>query len=208
MKLIDKILKIRKQPSFEDIQEAVRRKYAEVSRSVEGKFKYPTGREGADALGYDLSIAEGMTDELLESFCGVGNPFALGQINPGDAVLDIGCGAGFDLIIASRIVGPEGKVCGIDLTPEMVKKAEDNLRRAGVTNGEVRLAGAEAIPYNDNVFDVIISNGVLNLSPRKEESFSEIYRVLKPDGRLQFADIVLKEDLPDKVANSLEAWSD
>lgn len=208
MKLIDKILNIRKQPSFEDIQEAVRKKYAEVSRSVDGKFKYPTGREGAEALGYDLSIAEGMTDEFLESFCGVGNPFTLGQINPGDAVLDIGCGAGFDLIIASRLVGPEGKVCGIDLTPEMVKKAEDNLQRTGVTNGEVRLAGAEAIPYNDNVFDVIISNGVLNLSPRKEKSFSEIYRVLKPDGRLQFADIVLKEDLPDKVANSLEAWSD
>jgi SAM-dependent methyltransferase len=208
MKFLSKVFKKPKQPSCEDIQAAVRKKYAEVSQSVEGKFKYPTGKAGAGALGYDLSILDEMPDELVETFCGVGNPFTLGPINSGESVLDIGCGAGFDLIVASRFAGPEGKVCGIDLTPEMVEKAEKNLAMTGVQNGTVVQAGAEEIPYEDNTFDVVISNGVLNLSPMKEKSFSEIYRVLKPEGRLQFADIVLKGDLPPKVAGSLEAWSD
>ncbi len=208
MSFLKKILKKPKEPGFEEIQSAVRKKYAEVSESAEGRFKYPTGKEGASALGYDLSIMGEMSDELMESFCGVGNPFNLGPINEGDSVLDIGSGAGFDLIVASRMVGPGGKVCGIDLTPEMAQKAVTNLKVAGVNNGEVRISGAEDIPYGDNTFDVVTSNGVLNLSPLKEESFREIYRVLKPYGRLQFADIVLKEDLPQKIACSLEAWSD
>lgn len=190
------------------IQEAVRRKFTEAARSAEGKFKYPTGRAGAIALGYDPSVVRDMPDELLESFCGVGNPFSLGPINPGEISLDVGCGAGFDLIVASRFVGKTGRVCGIDLTPKMVERAQMNLRRAGVSNSAVHLAGSEAIPYDDSTFDVVISNGVLNLSPLKERSFREIYRVLKLNGRLQFADIVLKLDLPAGIINSLEAWSD
>jgi len=190
------------------IQEAVRRKYAEAAHSAEGKFKYLTGRASAIALGYDPSVVWDMPDELLESFCGVGNPFSLGPINPGEVILDVGCGAGFDLIVASRFVGKTGRVCGIDLTPEMVERARMNLRRAGVPNGAVHLAGSEAIPYDDSTFDVVISNGVLNLSPLKERSLQEIYRVLKPNGRLQFADIILKLDLPTEMFNSLEAWSD
>lgn len=197
-----------KELDVREIQEAVRKKYAEISRSAEGKFKYPTGRSGVIALGYDLSVVGDVPDELLESFCGVGNPFSLGPIKPGESVLDVGCGAGFDLIVASRFVGPRGWVCGIDLTSEMVEKAQANLRRAGVSNGEVHCAGSETIPHDDGTFDVVISNGVLNLSPLKDKSFGEIYRVLKSNGRLQFADIVLKEDLPAEVAGSLEAWSD
>lgn len=191
-----------------EIQEAVRKKYGAVSQSARGRFQYPTAREGVVALEYDLSLIDDLPDEQIESFCGVGNPFSLGPINPGEAILDVGCGAGFDLIVASRLAGPRGRVCGVDLTPEMVDNARRNLRRAGVSNGRVLCAGAEAIPYAESTFDVVISNGVLNLSPAKEESFSEIYRILKPDGRLQFADIVLKEDLPLEVANSLEAWSE
>lgn len=197
-----------KQPSFQEIQDAVRKKYAEVSQSAEGKFKYPTGKEGALKLKYDVSIIRHISEDLVSSFCGVGNPFTLGPLNIGETILDIGCGAGFDLIIAGRAVGEKGKVCGIDLTPEMAEKARDNLRKAGITNSDVRVAGAEEIPFDDSTFDVITSNGVLNLSPLKEKSFSEIYRVFKPGGRLQFADIVLKEDLPDTVAGSLDAWSD
>jgi SAM-dependent methyltransferase len=201
-------LKVSKVPSLEEIQESVRQKYAEVSKSAEGKFNYPTGKDGARLLGYDLKVINNMTEELLDSFCGVGNPFSLGPINTGETVLDIGCGAGFDLIIAGRMVGPDGKVLGIDLTPEMAKKARDNLKQADVSHGEVSIAAAEEIPCGDNAFDVVISNGVLNLSPLKEKSFREICRVLKFEGRLQFADVVLKEKLPSRVANSLEAWSD
>lgn len=198
----------REAPSPEAVLEAVKKKYSEVSRSAEGKFTYPTGREGALALGYDAAIVDALPPELIESFCGVGNPFSLGPVQAGEAVLDVGCGAGFDLVVAAGLVGPEGRVCGIDVTPEMAEKARDSLARAGVAHGEVSIAGAEEIPYGDESFDLVISNGVLNLSPLKEKCFQEVYRVLKPGGRLQFADIVLKGDLPEKVAGSLEAWSD
>ena len=192
----------------EEIQRAVRAKYAEISCSAAGRFRYPTGRAGAIALGYDLSVLSDLPDDVLDTFCGVGNPFALESIHSGEKVLDIGCGAGLDMILASRLVGPAGRVCGIDLTPEMVEKARANFVRAGVNNANAVVAGSEAIPYDNDTFDVVISNGVLNLSPLKERSFREIFRVLKPGGRLRFADIILKEDLPAELANSLEAWSD
>lgn len=202
------MIKKKKQPGIEEIREAVRKKYAEVSESAAGKFNYPTGREGALRLGYDPVLLDEMPDELVISFCGVGNPFSLGPISEGESVLDVGCGAGFDLIVASRLVGPRGKVCGIDLTPEMASRATETMNRMHRANVEVRVAGAEEIPYGDDTFDVVISNGVLNLSPFKEKCFGEIYRVLRKGGRFQFADIVLKEELPEKVAGSLEAWSD
>jgi arsenite methyltransferase len=189
------------------IRDAVRDKYAKVSRSAAGKFNYPTGREGAIQQGYDPIIIQSMPDELIESFCGVGNPFRLGTIKSGETVLDVGCGAGFDLIVASRMVGQRGKICGIDLTPEMAEKAKRNLNQYGVQNYDIQVAGAESIPYPDNAFDVIISNGVLNLSPLKEKCFREIYRVLCPNGRLQFADIVLKQDCGGAMCSTLEAWS-
>ena len=191
----------------QDIQDAIRRKYAEVSTSAEGKFHYPTGREGAIFQGYDINVVGGMNDELVESFCGVGNPFKLGPINPGESVLDVGCGAGFDLVIASLLVGRRGKVCGIDITPEMKEKAKKNLFQAALSDFDVKVAGTELIPYRDGTFNVVISNGVLNLSPLKEKAFSEILRVLKPGGRLQFADIVRKDACAPAGGDSLEAWS-
>ncbi len=188
------------------IQDAVREKYSEVSSSAEGRFNYPTGRDGAILNGYDPEVIKSMPDELIKSFCGVGNPFILGPIYSGETVLDVGCGAGFDLIVASLMTGRDGKVCGIDLTPEMAEKARNNLSRYGIRNYDVQVAGAESIPYQDNTFDVAISNGVLNLSPLKESCFREIYRVLRPNGRLQFADIVMKEDCG-AMCSTLEAWS-
>ena len=189
------------------IQDAVRRKYVEVSTSAGGKFNYPTGREGAISLGYDSNIVDSLPDEMVESFCGVGNPFTLGPVKATESVLDVGCGAGFDLIMASLLVGQQGRVCGIDITPEMAEKAKKNLFNAALSDFDVRVADAEAIPYKDKTFDVVISNGVLNLSPSKEKSFREILRVLKPHGRLQFADIVRREACSPDQGNTLESWS-
>jgi arsenite methyltransferase len=194
--------------STEEIQRAVRKKYAEVSRSASGRFRYLTGKAGAAALGYDVSLLADLPDDVFDSFCGVGNPFALGSIHRGEKVLDVGCGAGLDMIVASRLVGPTGYVCGIDITSEMVEKAHADLVQAGTNNASATVAGSEGIPFDDNTFDVVTSNGVLNLSPLKEQSLREIFRVLKPFGRLQFADIVLNEDLPAEMTNSLDAWSD
>lgn len=196
------------QPSLEEIRKAIRKKYAEVSISAAGRLSYPTGREGAVRLGYSSSLLDEMPDELIASFCGVGNPFSLGSIAKGESVLDIGCGAGFDLVVASTLVGTQGKVFGIDLTPEMVSRARDNILLIHSLNVEVRVAATEEIPYGNKTFDVVISNGVFNLSPLKEKCFREVYRVLKRGGRLQFADVVLKEELPEKIAASLDAWSD
>jgi SAM-dependent methyltransferase len=186
------------------IRDAVRKRYADVAGSTAGRFEYLTGRAGAVALGYDSTLLDRICDDTLAAFCGVGNPFALDPVRSREAVLDVGCGTGVDLLIATQLVGPKGKVCGLDLTPEMVEKARANLG----PRAEVALGTAETIPFDDGSFDVVISNGVLNLSPLKDQTYREIYRVLRPGGRLQFADIVLKGDLAPEVAGNLDAWSD
>lgn len=148
-----------------------------------------------------------MPDELLQSFCGVGNPFAIETIEKGSSVLDIGCGAGFDLAVACRLVGEQGKAYGVDLTPEMVDRANRNLAALRLSNGEVRQVLSERLPFGNDGFDVVISNGVINLSPNKARLFAEIFRVLKPGGRLQFADIILSRELPPHLRASVESWS-
>lgn len=158
-------------------------------------------------LGYAPDIIRIADPGLLESYCGVGNPFSLGDIRKGETVLDFGCGAGFDLFVASTLVGESGRVCGVDLTDEMVDRAIDNLSRANVSNSEVRKIDSEGIPYADNTFDVVISNGVINLCPDKNLCFKDIYRTLKPGGRIQFADVILETELPANLAGNLEAWS-
>lgn len=175
--------------------------------SAEGKFAYPTGRAGAQALGYEPVFIHEALPALLNFFCGVGNPFSLGMIQPGDNVLDIGSGAGFDLYVAKRLAGDTGRVCGIDLTREMVDLARKNLAAAGMSDVEVIHVSSEKIPYSTSTFDTVISNGVINLSPCKQELFREIFRVLKNGGKLQFADVILEKELPGALVGSLEAWS-
>lgn len=191
----------------QQIRRAIRKKYAAVANSAKGFFTYPVGEKGADLLGYERQLLEELPEELLNSFCGVGNPLAIDQIESGSSVLDIGCGAGFDLYIASCQVGSKGKVIGVDLTPEMVDRARKNLAAANAANSEVLLVASEQMPFADHTFDVVISNGVINLSPDKPTLFAEIYRVLKPGGRLQFADIILEKDLPPHLAANVESWS-
>ncbi len=193
-------------PDVVVIQKAIRKRYGRVSRCADGLFKYPTGRAGAEGLGYDPTLVAAAPQEMMASFCGVGNPLSLGEISAGSTVLDIGCGAGFDLFCAARAIGPSGKAIGIDLTPEMVDRARTHLELAGVTNAEIHNASVEQIPLQNGTADLVISNGVLNLSPIKEQMFSEIARVLKQGGVLQFADIVLSQEL---AANqkSASAWS-
>lgn len=195
------------QLSGEQIQIGIKNKYAKVATSAKGFFKYPTGREGAHALGYDPTFLSNMKDTILDSFCGVGNPFSVGPVHEGDTVLDIGCGAGFDLIVASNYTGESGSVYGIDITPEMREKANRNVQHSKSTNITVLEGTAETLPFSDNFFDVILSNGVLNLTTDKEKAFHEAFRTLKTGGRFQFADIVLKQALPEETLNSIEAWS-
>lgn len=158
-------------------------------------------------MGYDASILNYIQPELLNSFCGVGNPFSIEEIKQGSIILDIGSGAGFDLIVASRLAGSDGRVYGVDLTEEMISRANENLKTFGISDIEIHHVDSEEFPFNDKMFDVVVSNGVINLSPCKENLFKEIYRVLKPDGKLQFADIVAENEIPRELTGSLEAWS-
>lgn len=191
----------------ERIVEGIRKKYAKASVTPQSLFKYPTGREGLKGLGYDPKIIESMPKQIIDSFCGVGNPFSLGPIHEGETVLDIGCGGGFDAIFAAIMVGFKGKVIGIDVTPEMLERSKKNLQETSIENVILREATAEELPFPDNNFDVIISNGVFNLIPEKKKAFSEIFRVLRSDGRLMVGDQILIGTLSKGQKLSAESWA-
>jgi len=189
------------------IVEGIRKKYAEASITPQGLFNYPTGREGLKGLGYDPKIVKSIPKLIIDSFCGVGNPFSLGPIHKGETVLDIGCGGGFDVIFAAIMVGPKGEVTGIDVTPEMLERSKKNLQETSFENVTLRQVTAEELPFPDNNFDIIISNGVFNLIPEKAKAFSEIFRVLKLDGRLMVADQILIGELSKEKKLSAESWA-
>jgi arsenite methyltransferase len=189
------------------IAEGIRGKYVRVAVSPEGLFRYPTGRAGLEALHYDPRLTLALPDEVAAAYCGVGNPFALGPVQAGDAILDIGCGAGVDTIIAARLAGPTGSATGIDLVPEMLARARENARLAGAANVEFREGSAEALPFPGNSFEVVISNGVFNLVVNKAKALGEVYRVLKPGGRFMLADQILAGELPKETRARIENWA-
>jgi SAM-dependent methyltransferase len=188
------------------IEQSIRQKYAEFSANPEGKFTYPTGRAGLEGLNYDPRVIRELPENVMATYCGVGNPFALGPINSGETVLDMGCGAGVDTFVAAKMVGTEGKVIGIDMTPEMLARASKNLQETSLQNVSFHEASAEDLPFPDESFEVVISNGVFNLIPDKARALGEVFRVLKPHGRMMIADQILTGVLPADIKARIESW--
>ncbi len=195
---------------FEDIieiKDGIRKKYKRVAASPEGNFQYPTGRAGLRKQNYDDVILRQFPEEVLASYCGVGNPFSLASIPKGASILDIGCGAGVDSFVAAAIVGPEGRVIGIDLIPEMVERAKKNLQKTSLPNVTIQEGSAEDLPFPDEAFDDVTSNGVFNLIPDKMKALKEVLRVLKPEGRFLLADQILIGEIPKDNQTIIENWA-
>ncbi len=189
------------------LREAIQEEYAEVAANPEKGFHFHTGRPLARMLGYADEWLEGIPESSIESFAGTGNPFSLGEILPGERVVDVGCGAGIDSLIAAKKVGPEGRVIGVDMTPSMLRKASLAARERGLVNVEFREGYAEALPVEDGWADVVISNGVLNLMPDKAVALEEMSRVLRPGGRLQIGDILVQKAVPESAKRKIDLWT-
>lgn len=194
------------QKDKDQIEAGIRSKYIKVADSPEGLFKYPTGRAGLEALGYDPGLIRALPEAIIASYCGAGNPFSLGPVNEGVAVLDIGCGAGVDTILAAMMAGPSGKATGVDIVPEMLRRAEENLKMTDLKNVIFKKASGEKLPFEDNSFDVLISNSVINLIPDKVGTLKEAMRVLKPGGRLMIADQIMVGRLQKDIKARLASW--
>jgi SAM-dependent methyltransferase len=189
------------------LRAAIQDEYAEIAMTPTKGFHFHIGRPLAAMLGYDRSETDALPDAIVESFAGVGNPFAFGRLHPGEVVVEIGSGAGFDAVLAARQVGPAGRVIGVDMTPAMVDKARANATLLGLRHLELRHGYAEELPASDDMADVVISNGVINLSPDMAAVFREIVRVLKPGGRVQFADIVVEKPVPESAKENIDLWT-
>jgi SAM-dependent methyltransferase len=192
----------------EEIRAAVEQRFTQVACSPDLKKKFPVGPASAKKLGYDPQEIDALPPAVTESFCGVGNPLELGEIDTGQTVLDLGSGPGMDSLLAARRVGPIGKVIGVDLCPEMIGKARRNAVQLGLHNVEFVKAGIENLPLPDESVDVVISNGVFNLCPDKPAVLVEAFRVLRPGGRLQMADILLHDDVRAEEVVQKGEWSD
>jgi arsenite methyltransferase len=189
------------------LREEVQDKYRGVATDPKATYHFHTGRVAARRLGYDLSLVDSLPERAVESFAGVGNPFELRTLAPGERVVDAGSGAGFDSFVAARQVGAEGRVVGIDMTPEMLDKSTATADSLGLRSVEFRRGLLEEMPVEDDWADVVISNGVINLCPDKRAAFSEIRRVLRPGGYLQFADIANNRPVPPEALRDIDLWT-
>jgi arsenite methyltransferase len=200
---------VRQQPAFDVdvLRDAIQEEYAEVATDPEKGFHFHTGRPLARLLEYADDWLIGIPESSIQSFDGTGNPFNLGELITGERVVDVGCGAGIDSLIAAKKVGPEGRVIGVDMTPAMLEKARQAANETGLANVEFREGYAEALPVGEGWADVVISNGVLNLMPDKAAVLEEMSRVLKPGGRLQIGDILVQKAVPESAKRKIDLWT-
>ena len=189
------------------LRSQVREKYREVALDPHGAHHFLTGRPLAARLGYEQNVVDALPDRAVESFAGVGNPFSLRRLEVGERIVDVGSGAGFDSFIAADQVGATGRVVGIDMTAEMLSKSRATAAQLGATHVEFREGLAESIPVDDGWADVVISNGVINLCADKRAVFTEIHRVLRPGGVLQFADIANGRPVPIEAMRDVDLWT-
>jgi len=189
------------------LRDEIRRPYTDVSTDQEHEFIFPTGRSWAQELGYPEPELARVPDATVESFAGVANHWLLGDIEPGSVVLDLGCGAGTDLLIAAQMVGPDGRVIGVDMTPGMLERAAVSARAMGLESVELHESLIETLPLEDASADVVISNGVIDLVPDKEAVFAEIDRVPRPGGRLQLADVIIHTEVSEDARARIDLWT-
>jgi arsenite methyltransferase len=190
------------------LRDEVRAKYRDVAVNPHGTFHFHTGRPLARHLGYDETVVARTPESAIEAFAGVGNPFSQGALNPGKRVVDLGSGGGFDCFVAAEQVGPEGRVVGVDMTDEMLERSRAAAIAMGLGNVEFRKGIIEELPVDDAWADVVISNGVINLCADKRRVFEEVMRVLRPGGRLQFADIATGKVVPEGAVRNIDLWTD
>jgi len=192
---------------MEELRTAIQEEYKEVAINPQQGFHFHTGRPLTRILGYHNVWLEGIPETSIESFAGTGNPFSIDAIRQGEQVVDVGCGAGIDSLIAAKMVGPTGKVIGVDMTPAMLAKAMSSAAEAQLSNVEFHEGYAESMPVPSGWADVVISNGVLNLMPDKAATLKEMARVLKPDGRLQIGDILVQKAVPTSAKQKIDLWT-
>jgi arsenite methyltransferase len=189
------------------LREEIRKTYTDVSTDQEQEFIFPTGRSWAQELGYPEPELARVPDATVDSFAGVANHWLLGRAKPGSVVLDLGCGAGTDLLIAAQMTGPGGRVIGVDMTSGMLERARASAAEMGLTNVEVHESLIESLPLESASVDLVISNGVIDLVPDKDAVFDEIDRVLRPGGRLQVADVVIHHEVSEDARKNIDLWT-
>jgi arsenite methyltransferase len=189
------------------LRSEIQRTYADVSTRPDQDYIFPTGRAWAFDLGYPQDLLARVPEGSCESFAGVANPFSMGALEPDEDVLDVGCGAGMDSLVAAQMVGPTGSATGIDMTPEMIAKARGSVAEMELGNVTIVEGSAEHLPFDDAAFDVVISNGVIDLIPDKDAVFSEISRVLRPGGRIQLADVTIQNPVSEESKKDIDLWA-